>query len=286
MLTCKKETDRQENEELISSRNRSRIFKYLKSFQKEKFPPKILHLEWNSVAQNSEEKEELFNTYFSSVVTDESYEQIDAPPLLEAGGQKINFTEKEITKELEMLVVTKSRGAGGIPTILLRKTAKTGSKSIKSLFNNIGRLHSVPGSWKHGLVSPIFTDGNKSEVKNYRPVTLLIIISKVFEKLVLKFFSEHLLNSITSCQFGFVPRRSVILQLILSLYNIFETLSASEEFCFLLLFHFSKAFDKIKHSVLMMKLARMNILRSFLLLIKDNLTGRTKSVNVGGYQSK
>ena len=138
----------------------------MKSFQKEKFPPKIVHLDWNSVAQTSKEKAELFNKYFSSVVTDESYEQIDARPLLEAGGQKLNFTEKEITKELEMLVVRKSRGADGIPPILLKKIAKTVFKSIKkSLFNNIGRLHSVPGSWKHGLVSPIFKDGYKSEVK-------------------------------------------------------------------------------------------------------------------------
>ena len=228
----------------------------------------------------------MFNTYFSSVVTDESYEQIDAPPLLEAAGQKINFTEKEITKELEMLVVTKSRSADGIPPILLKKTANTVSKSIKSLFKNIGRLHNVPGSWKHGLVSPAFKDGNKSEVKNYRPVTLLNIISKVFEKLVLKFFAEDLLNNITSCQFGFVPRRSVILQLILCLSNIFENLSASEEFCFLLLFDFSKAFDKIKHSVLMKNLARMNIPRNLFLLIKDYLTARTQSVNVDGYRSE
>ena len=218
-------------------------------------------------------KKQNCSTHFSSVVTDENYEQIDAPPLLEAAGQKINFTEKEITKDLEMLVFTKSRGADGIPPILLKKTANTLSKSIKSLFNNIGRLQNVPGSWKHGLVSPIFKDGNKSEVKNYRPVKLLNIISKVFEKLVLKFFAEHLLNNITSCQFGFVPRRSVILQLILSLSNIFENLSASEEFCFLLLFYFSKAFDKIKHLVLTKKLARMNIPRSLFLLIKDYLTG-------------
>ena len=233
-------------------------------------------------SQNSKEKAELFNTYFSSVVTDKSYEQIDAPPLLEAAGQKINFTEKEIIKGLEMLVVTKSRGADGIPPILLKKTAYTVSKSIKSLFNNIGRLQNVPGSWKHGLVSPISKDGNKTEVKNYRPVTLPNILSKVFEKLVLKFFAEHSLNNITSCQFGFVPRRSVILQLILSLFNIFENLSASEEFSFLLLFDFSKDFDKIKHSVLMKKLARMNILRTLFLLIKDYLTGRTQSVNVDG----
>ena len=199
---------------------------------------------------------------------------------------KINFTEKEMIKELEMLVVTKSRGADGIPPFLLEKTAKTVSKSIKSLFNNMGRLHIVSGSWKHGLVSPIFKDGNKNEVKNYRPITLLNIISKVFEKLVLKFFSEHLLNSITFCQFGFVQRRSVILQLILSLSNIFQNFSASEECCFLLLLDFSKAFDKIKHSVLMKKLARMKIPRSLFLLIKDYLTGRTQSVNVDGYPSE
>ena len=281
------ERDRQEyEEELISSRNRSRIFKYLKSFQNEKFSPEIVHLDWNSVAQSSKERAELFNTYFSSVVTDEKYEKIDAPPLLEAGGQKIKFTEKEINKKLEMLVVTKSRGADGIPPILFKKTAKTVPKSIKSLFNNIGRLHSVPGSWKHGFVLPIFKDGNKNEVKNYIPVTLLNIISNVFEKLFLIFFSEPLLNSITSCQFGFVPGSSVILQLILSLSNIFENLSASEKFCFLLLFDFSKAFDKIKHSVLMKTLARMNIPRSLFLLIKDYMTGRTQSVNVDGYQSE
>ena len=114
------ERDQEEyEEELISSRNRSRIFKYLKNFQKEKFPPKIVHLFWNSVAQNSKEKAELFRTYFPSVFTDENYEQIDAAPLLEAGGQKIKFTEKAITKELEMLVVTKSRGTDVIPPILL-----------------------------------------------------------------------------------------------------------------------------------------------------------------------
>ena len=45
-----------------NSRNRSRIFKYLKSFQKEKFPPKIVNLDWNSVAKNSKEKAELLNT--------------------------------------------------------------------------------------------------------------------------------------------------------------------------------------------------------------------------------
>ena len=73
----------------------------------------------------------------------------------------------------------------------------------------------------------------------------------------------------------------------MSLSNIFENHSASEEFCLLLLpFDFSKAFDKYGYSVLTKKLASMNIPRSLLLLIKDCLTGRTLSVNLDGYQSE
>ena len=123
-------------------------------------------------------------------------------------------------------------------------------------------------------------------MKNNRPFKLLNIVSKVFEKLVLKFFSELLLNSVVSYQFGVIPRRPVILQLILSLSNVFEYLKASEKFCFLLLFDFFKASDKIKHSVLMEKLARMNIPRSLFSFIKNYLTGREQNVNVHGYQSE
>ena len=173
----------------------------------------------------------------------------------------VNFTENEITKEPEMVVVTKSGGVGGIHPFLQKKTAKTVSNLFKSLFNNIGRLHKVPGSWKQGLVSPVLKYDNKNGLKNCRTITLLNIISKVFEKLAVKFFTEPFLN-ISSCQFGFLPQRSVILHLIISLSNKFENHSASKKFYFLLLSDFSSAFDKIKHSILMKKLASMNLTRS------------------------
>ena len=130
-----------------------------------------------------------------------------------------------------MLVVTKSRDADDIPTTLFKKTAKTVSKSTKR------RLHKVAGSWKHGLVSPIFKDGNTGEVKDYRPVILLNIISKKVEKLGLTIISEHLLNNITSGQFGFVTRRSVIWHYITSLSNISEILvnqKSSVSYCSLI----------------------------------------------------
>ena len=120
------EIDRQEYQaELITRRKSSRILKHLEKFQK-KFPPKIVYSDWNFFAPNSKNAD-LFNTYFSSVVTDESYEQTDAPTLLEAGGQKIvNFTKK-----LKIVVVTQSGVVGGIHPILHKKAAKIVSKLFK-----------------------------------------------------------------------------------------------------------------------------------------------------------
>ena len=71
----------------------------------------------------------------------------------------------------------------------------------------------------------------------------------------------------------------------MSLSIIIENLSASEEFCLLLLFDFSEAFDKIKRLVLLKKLSSFNISRNLSLLIKDYMAGRKQSESFGGYQS-
>ena len=94
----------------------------------------------------NQRKRSIIQHVFSSVVGDKKCEQIDAPPLLKAGGQKSIFTENDIAKELEIMVATKNGGADGIPPIFLEKNAKTISKSIKSLVNNIGRFQKFSGS--------------------------------------------------------------------------------------------------------------------------------------------
>ena len=69
-----------------------------------------------------------------------------------------------------------------LPPVIFRETSYSFSKFLKLLFDDIVRLAIVPQSWKHDLVSLIFKDG-RNDVTNYRPVTLLSIVSKILGKL-------------------------------------------------------------------------------------------------------
>ena len=201
------------------------------------------------------------------------------------GNVKIDLMENEIEKELNSLNVTKSRGPDNIPPILLRKTSRTLVKSIYQVFRNILRTRTFPSSWKHGMVSPIFKEGSRNDITKYRPVTLLDIISKVLEKQMAKPLMKQLLQFVCKNQFGFLPRRSVIVQLLLSLSTIYDNIGVASEYSFLVLLDFSKAFDKIKHSILLKKLLQLGLNKEFFHLIVNYLTGRTQSVNINGKQS-
>ena len=135
------------------------------------------------------------------------------------------------------------------------------------------------------MVSPIYKVGNRNDVTNYRPVTLLNIISKVLEKQIAKPLMKQLLEFVCKNQIGFLPRRSVIVQLLLSLSTIYENIGVASEYNFLVLFDFSKAFDKIKHSILLKKLLQLGLNKEFFHLIMNYLTGRTQSVKINGKES-
>ena len=71
----------------------------------------------------------------------------------------------------------------------------------------------LPSEWRTHCVIPIFKSGDHAVISNYRPISLLCIISKVLEKIV--FISVKLLsNSFTPHQFGFLPGRSTLQQLL------------------------------------------------------------------------
>ena len=83
----------------------------------------------------------------------------------------------------------------------------------------------LPSEWKLHLITPIYKSGNRSLIKNYRPISLFCIISKVLERLVFDHIIEFLSTEvINSTQFRFLRGKSTILQLLLFLEDItFET---------------------------------------------------------------
>ena len=77
------------------------------------------------------------------------------------------------------------------------------------MFKNIKRIRKLPLFWKTAAVVPVYKKDNPKLVENYRPLSLLCIESKIFEKCMYVPLYNHFKNFLLKNQHGFVRKRSV-----------------------------------------------------------------------------
>ena len=142
--------------------------------------------------------------------------------------------------------------------------------------------------WKLANVTPIFKKGDKQSTENYRPISLLLICGKLFEKIIFNNLYPYLNsnNLITKNQSGFRPGDSTTNQLLFlvdEIHRAFEDrYSLGTRAVFL---DISKAFDKVWHDGLIFKLKQNGISGSLLKLFKNYLHNRTQRVVLNGSSS-
>jgi len=144
----------------------------------------------------------------------------------------------------------------------------------------------MPPEWKMVTVIPIFKKGNKASPSNYRPVSLTLVVSKVFESIVWESMMHYLYsnNLITSHQHGFLPCKSCVIQLLKAVEEWSESLDNGNSVDILYL-DFKKAFDSVPHARLLAKLSAYGFRGKLLGWIKTFLTGRKQQVQVNGSYS-
>ena len=143
-----------------------------------------------------------------------------------------------------------------------------------------------PSELKTARVIPIYKKGDRSILVNYRPVSVLPVLSKVFEKIlynrIMSFFDRF--QVISQFQFGFRKKHSTELALTYFLNKASKALD--ERLYFISTFiDLSKAFDTIDHAILISKLSYYGIRGKMLSLIIDYLSNRQQTVQFGGSSS-
>jgi len=143
-----------------------------------------------------------------------------------------------------------------------------------------------PKALKLARVVPIHKGGSKTDVSNYRPISLLTSFSKIYEKLmhrrIVTFMETH--DSFYEMQYGFRSGRSCE-HALLSAQNILLSNLNKNQISLLLLIDFSKAFDMVDHSILLKKLEHYGIRGIALQWLKSYLSNREQFVSVNGKDS-
>lgn len=267
-----------------------------------------------NVLNNPKHIADEFNTYFQNVVSnltkqreDEHEQDITHNSEQVSGKQNVlpvhslASLSSDCRHEAEILPMDWTDTTNYIKGIKLNKAVGIDAISIKiikialpfivnyltSIFNQCIQLCVFPVTWKTSVITPIHKKGDTADTSNYRPISVLPILSKVLEKhlqtCTARFLKKNSLLS--NSQSGFRSGHSCTTALTKMHCDWTGNKSRKKYTCIVLL-DFSKAFDTIDHDILLDKLRRLNFNSSFIKMIASFLKDRIQYVKIGNHLSR
>ena len=189
------------------------------------------------------------------------------------------------THEIRKIIKTlKSKNSCGYDEITSR-TIKVSEPFIISpltyICNAALRSGIFPDRLKYATVKPVYKKGNRQDISNYRPISLLTTFSKIFERLIFNRLSGHFVTTgiLVQEQYGFRNKHSTE-QATFSLINSILTALNNSQIVGGIFCDIQKAFDCVNHKILLDKLQFYGIEGKFKTLIDSYLTNRYQKVTI------
>ena len=192
-----------------------------------------------------------------------------------------------IFQQLQNLKVNKATGIDDISAKYLKLSASVISQPLATILNVSIANGIYPDDLKKAKVTPIFKKGDKHDINNYRPISVLPIITGIFERHIstclIDFLDKHKL--IYDNQSGFRRHHSCQTSLTKMIDNWFTAMN-NNEIVGTVLLDLSKAFDLVNHQILKQKLAAYKFSQSSQNWFNSYLSNRSQQVQVSGKLSK
>nr|CAH7725950.1 unnamed protein product [Callosobruchus chinensis] len=240
----------------------------------------------NTMYDTPEEVVKGFADYFHSVYTPQQNNNKAGP--VDHNSQLIHishFSEEIIIQHLKKLPNKFTSGQDYLPSFFLRDCAHLFSKPLYIIFNSILKYSVFPDVWKIARVCPIFKAGDKTDMSNYRGISILNNFAKVFEMMVYSMVYYDIKQSISPSQHGFMRGRSTTSNLVTITQYISDALDSRQQVD-VIYTDFSKAFDKIDHNLLICSLEKFGFSVPLITLFKSYLHNRSQYVSCNGHLSE
>ena len=207
---------------------------------------------------------------------------VDELPCNGPNAFKLSHTSyEEVCKIIQNLKNDCSTGQDNIPVRFIKPVSDFITSPLAHIINNCIDKCIFPDAWKIARICPIPKVDNPTKPADYRPISVLPIFSKVYERVILKQLSDYIETNrlYQATQSGFRKGHSTTTILSKLRDDIRRAMNKSEV-TIALMIDFSKAFDTVDHRTLLLKLHHLNFSRDTLKLILDYLSDRKQFVQV------
>ena len=241
---------------LVRSYERNRIEEKLKNCNKN------FHKTWNVLNSMMGRKErkpvevdsEILNEYFAKP---KDWSNINAIQIVSnSTEEKAKLREIEYEtffKALQKIPTYKSHGIDGISAEMLKLAKHFLAPKLIKLFNFIIRTGHFPNQWKRGKVVALYkNNGDVKDPGNYRPITLLSVTSKLFERCISDQIYDLLIPKIPRFQHGFRREHSVVTATLEVTEHIYESLN-NRDLAYVAQLDIQKAYDTVNPYILLQK---------------------------------
>ena len=243
----------------------------------------------------SQEKADKSNKFFATIGT-KIQEELGHKPdednneNLDENLRNFQFSEENpanIEKMINNIKIDVATGEDEIGAKLIKDSKTTITPILTKIINKCYKLNTFPECMKKAIIIPIYKKENPDEISNYRPISILPILSKIFERSAVDQMVEYLEknNLISPNQHAYRKLHSTVTCLT-EVINHVHNLLENKKHTAIASLDLSKAFDSINHKLILKKLTNLGLKSEAVLYIKSYLANRRQKTKFQNFTSK
>ena len=258
------------------------FWSFVNKSKRDRSIPQVMHLNNAGVCEDRDIVN-AFASFFSSAFNRTALN--DLPPSNPGSIlYSVSISAAELHEAFNSLSNNFNSGPDNIPISFYKELWENFAEPILLLFNKSLQSGVFPNLWKSAFITPVFKSGDRNNIANYRPISILCSLSKLFDLIICNKLTHFFRNVITEQQHGFLKGRSTISNLLVYTDYLFSAFKDGYQVDSIYL-DLSKAFDTVCHTRLLQKLWNLGIRGTLYDWISSYITNRSQVVRALGHLS-